>query len=279
MPFDGLLAGTGRGRHATPQHQARGGLTKGLYNRLWSAARLAVLVQPRGVQQFDHVRRTVGANVGNPTITIDPIMGPCWLGDGTGDAQSFAAHPWAANLDVTFMAVGQTAANSRPFGHTSTGLGGLALFHSVANTLRLVKNGVANVDSSYSLSTGVPYVHLCSYRVSDEAVRFVSRRLDTNAVSSSAMTSAGGSVAGNGSFWLGGYDATPAISMQGRIAALYIGNLFLDTGDLTAFSADPWGLWREAPGPKSARVPDAPAGDDVVSPFEGFLRNVGRMMR
>jgi hypothetical protein len=279
MPFDGSIVGTGRGRHAIPQHPARAGLTKALCNRLWARARLAVLVRPGGVQQLDHARRAVGVSVGNPTIVIDRLLGPCWLGDGAGDGLSFSGRPWPANIDVTFMAVGQTDSNGRPFGHTSTGLGGYSFFHASTDVLRLNKNGVANVDSAYSISTGVPYAHLCSYRFADGATRFVSRRLDTNAVSTASTTDTSGDLAGNGSFWLGGYAATPSISLAGRIAALYIGNLFLDTADLTIFSADPWGLWREAPGPRLARVPDAPVGDDVVSPFEGFLRNVGRMMR
>lgn len=228
-------------------------------NRLWAAARLAVLFQNGQKAQYDHVAGQFSAVVGNTTYTHDPVLGECGLFDGTGDRLTWSAHTIGANQNTTFACVvritsfeiNDSLLTTR--GASNVGLN-LGVDAGTGTQLRLTKGGVISTDSGIVLSADVPYFIGASYRHSDGAHRFVVRRLDTGALTTANATNSTAYSAGDGTVCVGG-DGMFSTDMACKMAMAYIGDGFFDTDLLVRWSLDPFAMFRADELRRPAKAP------------------------
>ena len=218
-----------------------------LYDRLRAAAQLSIFVDKGVLQQRDLAKGTLGVAAGNPVVGYDGDLGMVIDFDGTGDRLSYSAHPWVANSDATMaviikidtLAVNDSMLTTRAA--SNVGLV-MSLDGGSGTTWRLTKGGVVSIDSSITLSTGVPYFLAVSYRHSTGDTRFVTRRLDTGAITLANATNSTAYSAGDGTFTVGG-DQNFTTDLDCKIAAAYISDRCFVTDELQMWSLDPFALW------------------------------------
>lgn len=220
-----------------------------LFQRLWAKAYLSVLMTRQGIRPYDHARGIMGTWSGAPSIVVDPVLGPSFLGGGTNERLEWptSRYTFPEQRDFTAVCLFRMDLGGRLQGlvktTVSTGAEGIDLVMLDTNECCLNKAAIGTVFSGIFLTVGVPYFFACTYQHGTGAAQFLSKRLDTGATVISSATDTRIYSVLEGGAMIGSYST---FAFAGRIAGAYMGNVYIGADGLRLWANDPWGLWRES---------------------------------
>jgi hypothetical protein len=243
-----------------PIHAQRvdpGRIVDSLFNCLWAHASAIAIVEAGCTGLLNQVDGNFFNASGNPTIGINPVLGPTVVCDGTGDYWGIthrsvdysAAFTMATLCNPTNSGVAVGATQTASTGNQIYITGAIAYLHIIA----------AGVVAGVSLPGGYsePYLIITSGRSGFSHV-FV-RNLRTQAIGYNVYAGAGYLDSRTASYF--GADATGGNAFIGAFCAGYTGNIFLTLEDMIEWSEKPFGLFtmQETPQPFKAGAAAAPS--------------------
>ena len=255
---------------------------------LWAYADLFVAAEAGCNQLYDHALGDTGTRAGAPVAAVDDVLGPVLSFPGGAAAHvEFAARAQYASGDLTLgcmfrIATGATLQgliHANPSAGSPTGVDLVVLANDM---VALNKNNTANINGP-TLTAGVPYFLVTSYKAATGATKFVLKRLDTGLVTvttPAADTQAWSS--GLGTIRIGAYvGGASEASFTGGVAMAYAARRWFSDDVLQRWVEDPWAPLREAEidalGPRATVA--GGGGAPALTALEGLRRNVGRMIR
>lgn len=229
-----------------------GRVTNSLANRCFARANLLMLVECGHTYQYDHILGIHGVPTsvsGAAAFAItDGIIGPSvdFAKGTTRQRIVYSSHKVMGDVDLTFAAIlrpDTLSGNSIFMSNSGVSNGNWVYFNSSTVVLGM---GGAPADTTLTgatISTTDPWLVICSRRASDGQIYATCINLRTYAVNVGSGTNTGVVPDGDGVYSVGSASFSDS-SFDGKIAAAYIGNIFLNNLEQRSFISDPWALWR-----------------------------------